>query len=325
MSGVAKPQINIPNLTLYNVTITAPDPISAWTINIPIERVDMLKARGFIEEYKRFHDELDDRLEAEIRQLFGLKRQTKPNTIKRAIIIHQGRGSKAKLIIQINPMPTLLYSSAYRAKYIVYSWLWLNSFVVGKRPENLYLITHDQISEIMRKKREADRLIYEVNTYAIKLFEEEIKPRIIELLKKYQIAYKPENIDIRPLHPMLIKIIPISFSTTVLEPLLANNPEIRDIIMQSFKDFVTEILKDVHMKMRPIVEGILNNRNIRKDLAKKKIYTIERRLKRIGLETIAEQVRAMYIEIIDNPWKARNFVNWEKIVENMNSRLLSLL
>jgi len=322
------PETRINELIVFNVAVTAPDPLSAWVITIPVKNKDLLAAKGFIEEFKRFRQQLDEKWNDEIKQRFELRRVESKMT-ERATIVHQGRGARARIYIMMYPLPQAMYNVANNAKYKIYTWLWGNAIVIGKKPQNLYLITQDDLPTLSRKIEEANRIIGRANDLATRIYETEVKNVVKQLLEKYHYfgeeADKIEKLlNIKQLHPIYAKTYPIVFSQLLISRIMQRSPEAAEIVSETFKSFITEVLKDVHNKLKPIVEQLILQRSVRRDKALQKVDRVTDRLKKIGLEAIADQVRALYVDLIQNPWKARQYANWDEFVRDVNTRLLSL-
>ena len=323
-------QVRINKLIVFNVSVTAPDPMSAWVITIPVKNKDLLAAKGFIEEFKRFRQQLDVRWNDEIKERFQLRR-VESKMSERATIVHQGRGAKARIYIMLFPLPQGMYNVANSAKYKIYTWLWNNALVIGRRPQNLYLITQDDLPTLSRKINEANRIIGRANELAIQIYETEVKNVIKQLLEKYH-YFGEENTDrleknvltLKQLHTIYVKTYPIVFDETLIAQIMQRSPDAAEIVSETFKSFITEVLKDVHNKLKPIVEQLILQRSVRRDKALQKVDRVTDRLKKIGLETVADQVRALYVDLIQNPWKARQYTNWDEFVRDVNTRLLSL-
>jgi len=321
-------KIRIQTVRAYNVSLTAPDPLSAFIIYIPVTNRDLLLAKGFIEEFKSFRSTLDERWNREIVDRFGLKRVASKMS-ERATIIHQGRGKHSRIYVMLYPLPQAIYNVANNAKYRVYSYLWNNAIVIGSRPQSMYLLTDKKLPELWRKKREADDMIKRANELAMMIFEEEVKPKIIELLDKVNWFGGNrdkiiQNIRIKPLHEIYVNLVPIVFDERIVARTLEQSPEVAELIQSSFRQFVNQVLMDVHTKLKPIVEQLMAQRNIRRDIAVTKVDRVVQNVKELGLQSLAEQVRTLYLDIIQHPYKVTQYVDWKDFVNKVNTRLLSL-
>lgn len=315
----------IPNLKVYNVSVRFPDPYNAWLMTIPVR--DVLTAKGFVEAYKKEHLEVERRHNREIATLFNIKRLPKGSKGRVAFIKHSGYGKYVSLTVIMVVMPTALYSAAQKTKYKLYNWLKENSVVIRNRPENFYLMGSKKIRLFMAEKHKVDREINKINEYAFTLWEEEIKEILKELIDKYNLlnGYNRNNfkLNIKPLHPVGTIITPIYFGPHTISPLLQEDPETYRIVKESFNEYLKKILEDVHTRMKPVIEGLAEGRTVRVNLAVAKLEKSVKLLKDLELDTIAEQVREQYLNIIRHPSEIKQ-MKWENVVKEINARVLSL-
>jgi len=190
----------------------------------------------------------------------------------------------------------------------------------GHYREKIYILPEDNAEEFLKEIDELNKKLEEIRE-GIESVDVSV---IIDLLGRY--GMDVEFLKDRDIGSILgsidVDLTPIKFEEAVDE--WANKSQkVRQLLEQKKLELVQKVLETVKQKLEPVVKAMEGERRLK--CMKERLEELQKQVKSLGLEAVAETVIAPLIQVAEDPSKAKEVFQDSKPSEFVSGRIASNL
>jgi len=236
-------------------------------------------------------------------------------------LVYGGR----KRMLKFFPYPSCFINAIRYLRSRAYELLNRYAFSIlmmeqGHYREKIYILPEDNaepfLEEIDALNKKLEEIKEELTTVDISEIE--------DLLRRYGIDV--EFLNYRDIKSMLgnieVDLTPIRFEEAV-EEWANRSKRVKQLLEKKKRELVQKVLETVKKRLEPIVKAMDGERRLK--CMKERLEELQKQVKSLGLETIAETVIAPLIEVAEDPSKASEVFRDSKPSDFVSGRIASLL
>jgi len=242
----------------------------------------------------------------------------------------KGRGNLVKIkgswTLEFYPIPNrflniLAYIRRRAYKYLNEYGVTIQEIREGMSIQKLYLLPENLASEFIKKIRELNAEIQELNEKIKDYMKSEDMRNIRRLLKEYNVVLPDKSYGSQEIK---VNLLYIQLTTESISELARKMPEIRDELEREKNELVKQAIEDMRVKIMPIVESIQKIRTLKSlEKAKEKLMKIRETCESLGLHALSSSVVTPVITFLEDP--SRYPFNEKPTPENIDARIKSLV
>ena len=236
-------------------------------------------------------------------------------------LVYGGR----KRMLKFFPYPSCFINAIRYLRSRAYELLNRYAFSIlmmeqGHYREKIYILPEDNAEQFLKEIDELNKKLEEIKEELTTVDISEIE----DLLRRYGIDV--EFLNYRDIKNMLgvieVDLTPIKLEESI-EEWAGRSKKVQQLLEEKKRELVQKILETVKKRLEPIVKAMDGERKIK--CLKERLIELQKEVKSLGLEAVAETVISPLIQVVEDPSKASEVFKDSKASDFVSGRIASLL